>query len=149
MSTGMRNLWYILYCTIYSPNKKQHNQIKELSSWFPTSAITLNTGRSYMYNMIQVWYMHYRTHRWIIVQERHNSSALGMELRRSCTNPSTYCLRYWNIIWREEYDTILKFCTSVILKLSGENSCLNAKQHQPICWITSVICFHETLQWFK
>ena len=35
-----------------------------------------------------------------LVQERRNSSALAMELRLSCTNPSIWCYRScWTLVW--------------------------------------------------
>ena len=35
------------------------------------------------------------TYRWVTVQERHNSSALAMELLLSCTNPSIWNTLKW------------------------------------------------------
>ena len=59
-----------------------------------------------------------------LVQERRNSSALAMELRLSCTNPSisSVILSTWSEVWRDiGYFLSLNFC-KVIFPCSGSSS---------------------------
>ena len=51
----------------------------------PTSLVP--SGAKFFSDHFQMWQRHFNG----LVQERHNSSALAMELCLSCTNPSIFC----------------------------------------------------------
>ena len=76
------------------PNFRAIGSLKHAISWF-WGFTTFSEYKPWSFNSQQT--LHIDTHIDGLVQERHNSSALLMGLRLSCTNPSIYNSERWNV----------------------------------------------------
>ena len=82
-----------------------------------------------------------------LVQERHNSSALAMELRLSCINPTTHSVTIIRAGYRSDYeltkDTPYLALTGELWTVFSEfcSLLLNMTQHTSLLWVSTVLPF--------